>query len=491
MSLGNKILNSSLWMLSWQWLSRLLGVISLIILARLLTPDDYGIIFKAAVAIAFVEIVTVLGADKYLINKVRPSDSAYDTAWTLRLIQYLIISIVLFLSAGKIALFMDEPAIVNVLRYMAIGVFFTGFENIGIIKIQKEMDFRRLFYLGLLKKVIGFVATLIVAFIWETYWALVVGVIVTRLSGLILSYIISDYRPRICLLGLREQWQFSKWILVDNVAVYLRNKSDMLFVAQYFDVKDVGQFGMAASLSELPTTEIITPIQGALYPGLAAVSSEKDFRVKVCMVFGIYSIIIFPIMFGMALVSNELIYVALGEKWMAVAPLVIWLTATGAFWSFSSLVLTVLQIKGKVRYATFLNWMLVMVMLPIIIYFAKHEEMLFIVIAKFVICYLMLPIYIYTMVKVTDIKIMEVIGQIYRPLLSSIVMYFIISNSSGLVEGGAVYLLTVKVLAGFVVYSTVLSALHNFSKSDNSSAEIYVWNNVILRMYRKLSMLHN
>ena len=131
-SIGDQVVSGTLWLGSWRWSARLIGFVTTIILARLLVPEDFGILATGAIVVGFFAIMTGLGTESYLIRHKDPDHDDYDTAWTLRILVISISTVGIFFAAGPGADYFNDQRLVDVLQVLAIAGWLGGFANIGL-----------------------------------------------------------------------------------------------------------------------------------------------------------------------------------------------------------------------------------------------------------------------------------------------------------------------------------------------------------------------
>lgn len=146
-----------MWMVLAKLAERSLGLVSMLILARVLAPHDFGIVAMAMSFVALLELLGAFGVEVALIQKQTKERGHWDTAWTFNMVLGVAIAGVMILSASPISLFFKQPALVDVLYVLAIGSAAQGAQNIGVVAFRTEMQFDREFRFLLAKKLIGFV----------------------------------------------------------------------------------------------------------------------------------------------------------------------------------------------------------------------------------------------------------------------------------------------------------------------------------------------
>lgn len=161
--------------IAMRWTDRFIGLISTIILARLLAPADFGIIATAWIVIGLADVLLEMGVWVVLMQTKNPTPAHYDTAWTIRFIQTSIMTVVVLLAAPLAASYFENPALTPVIRVLAFVFLLEGLGNIWIITLQKEQQYTRDFNFVFIKRIAIFVITVSGAFLYESYWALVAG----------------------------------------------------------------------------------------------------------------------------------------------------------------------------------------------------------------------------------------------------------------------------------------------------------------------------
>ncbi len=156
---GRELAVGSAWMIGMRWAIRGVGLLSTVILARLLSPDDFGVIAMAMVAVAILQVFTQSGVDLALLRAETPQREHYDAAWTLEIIQGAALAAVLFLTAPLVAGQFEDPRVTQVIRILSFAALIGGFQNIGVVNFRRNLDFRREFQFGVYKKLSSFTVT--------------------------------------------------------------------------------------------------------------------------------------------------------------------------------------------------------------------------------------------------------------------------------------------------------------------------------------------
>jgi O-antigen/teichoic acid export membrane protein len=317
-----EIAKGAAWMILARWALRLIGVVSTLVLARLLVPEDFGLVAMAMTVIAMIELLSWLGLEAMLIKHQSPTKAHYDTAWSLRVCILLFCGAVTAIAALPTAAFFREPRLSSIMFILA-GVWaLQSLENIGTVDFRRNMQFDREFLFLTGKKLIGFVACIACAVIWQSYWALVAGIVASRIGGLVLSYLMHSMRPSWSLAHWREMLSFSRATLLNAVLEFASNRTPHIFIGRAIGPAALGTYAIAEEIGYLPTTEIVDPIGRTLFPAYSRLVEDRDtLRSYVLFVNAAVVSVALPACVGIALVAAPLVLLALGEKWMQTIPL--------------------------------------------------------------------------------------------------------------------------------------------------------------------------
>ena len=328
---GRQVAAGAAWMVLMRAVIRSIGLVSMMILARLLVPEDFGLIALAATVVGILEVLGAFGFDVVILREFEASRAKYDTAWTLTVIRGAVVACILLLGAGAAAYFFKEPRIEPILHWLAVASFISGLQNIGVVDFRKYFDFAREFYFMVSTKLGGFVVTVTLAYLWRSYWALVAGMVATECIRVIASYVMHPYRPRYCLSEWRPIMNYSKWLMANSVLRFFQDRSDTFFIAKLAGASSVGVYTIAYEISNLALTEMVGPVQRALLPGYARFGADvARMRGAYLDAFGLMVLLALPVAAGIGVTADLLVPLFLGDGWGATVPLIQVLTVCGA-----------------------------------------------------------------------------------------------------------------------------------------------------------------
>ncbi|MDJ0791796.1 MAG: lipopolysaccharide biosynthesis protein [Acidimicrobiia bacterium] len=317
-SLFSRALSAGFWAATLRVVIRVLVLVRTVILANLLSPNDFGLMAVATLALLFLERFTQGGFDSALVQKDEDIEPYLNAAWTLQVARGLLIAAVLAIFAPLIATFFDAPEAVDVIRVVSIAAAIKGFTNIGVVYFVKELRFGGFFALQMSEKTADIVVSITAAIVLGNVWALVFGVVAGATTRMIVSYIIQSYRPRFDWAWdkITNLFAFGKWILWSNVLNYLTGNIDDIVVGRTLGVYQLGLYRMAYNLSQSMATEITQVTSQVTFPTYSKLQTSIG-RLRKAY-FGslhLVSFVGFPLAIGTILVAPDLTLGLLGDEW--------------------------------------------------------------------------------------------------------------------------------------------------------------------------------
>jgi len=410
-------------MLAMRFSIRGIGLVSTIVLARLLTPEDFGIVAMAMLIIGFIEVFNETGQQAALIAHPKPERAHYDSAWTMTVIISLILTATILAVAPLASSYFNDARIVPVIQILSLRVLLGGFLNIGTIEFRRNLDFAREFRFGLGRKLATFLTTLSLALIWQNYWALVVGTVVGHVMEVGLSYAMHRYRPRFALTKVREIWSYSIWLLVHSIGRYFETRVDEVVVAGIAPPAALGQYTIAAEFGVLPMTELVEPVGRALFPNYARIAADPVLLRDVYLqVFSAAATVCACLGTGLALVADDFIRVLLGPQWSESASLLVWFAAAGAVTGVSNTIYAVFNAVGQSQLSAQQTWLRVCAYLPAIAWAASTGVLKNFAIARFAVSLILMPLFFFRLRRVIPITAGQLVGAMWRPLLAALAM---------------------------------------------------------------------
>lgn len=320
-SVGSKVAIGAGWMILWRLVSRVLGTLSTLVLARLLVPADFGLVAIATTLVVAIDSLSLLGLHDAIIRSPKADRSLFDTAFTLTAMRAAITGGLLALSAGWVAVYFSEPRLEAVIYCLALLALLEGFENIAVVEFRRDLNFRNEFLLFLAPRLTGVVFGIIFAFALRNYWALVGSIALQRIVRLAMSYRIHSYRPGFSFSAWRELLGFSLWAWASSVVQFTKDRFATLILGRNLDSAAVGTFLLGSEIALSPASEIAHPISRVLLSGFAYASrTGGDVVAGFRRAVGIVATMMLPAGIGISAVAGLVVSVALGSAWLSAIP---------------------------------------------------------------------------------------------------------------------------------------------------------------------------
>lgn len=302
---------------------RALSLFKNIIIARALSPFQFGAFGIATLVLVFAEIVTETGINTFLIQNREDIDKYINTSWIVSILRGIIILILIMVSASFIAEFFKNRESQSLLFLISLVPLLRGFINPSIVKFQKELMFRQQFYY---QSSIFLVETFfsIVLVLWlKTTEALIYGMIVGVLFEIAFSFLIAKPIPKFNFKFdlFKKVVGYGKWITLQTIFNYFYQHGDDIAVGRLLGISSLGFYDMAYRISLVPLSDVSDVVSKVTLPVYIKISDEKE-RLRRAFVRTLFVIcfITIPIGFIIFLFPNQIISLILGEKWLPAAP---------------------------------------------------------------------------------------------------------------------------------------------------------------------------
>ena len=454
------IVSGSAWMIGMRWALRGIGLVNTIILARLLTPDDFGVIAMAMIAVGFLQTMAEANVDIAILRNQDAKDDHFHTAWTIKVISGIAITCVLYLLAPHLANYYGDARVEIIIYVTALRALIVGFENIGVVEFRRNLDFSKEFRYYLFRRSSLFILTLLLALYFRDYRALVISVPVSALILVGLSYYMSSFRPHFCLKQWGELWSFSKWQILTNISKFCAERGDQFIVGGISNATLTGSYYIASDVSATPSKEVVQPIGRVMVPIYSKLAHDpQELRQAFKRIFGFIAIISMSTGFGLSAVSNDFVHAILGQQWAATIPIFEWLALYGPLIGIIFGVTPYLQVchKEKALGLSYIGY--VAILIPTMIYFGSAYGIVEIAISRNCVtlgfaCWILVYLSRCSVLTLGDIT-----AVLWRPILASIAMYFTVAYFHNSVFSLPIASLFFDILLGSITFPLYLLCL--------------------------------
>jgi O-antigen/teichoic acid export membrane protein len=346
----SRLVSGGFWVGILNFGSRGLGILRLLILARLLSPTDFGIAGLSVLLASISYQAVQPGFHEALVQSgATPDEESLNTTFTLRAGISLVTAGVLFLLAPELAGWFGEPSIQLPLRTLSLYILVSGLRNPGILFFERELDFRPYAIYNGLGDVFNIILAVTVAVLVGNYWAILAGVIGGELAKTILSYALHPYRPQLRLSRrtLKGLYEYGRWIQGSRILALLVTKLDDAFVGRYIGSEALGFYQISFSISQLPVSELSDTISTIAFPAFSKISDSERLVDQFSRAVGLTTLISFPLAAGLAVMSRPIVLIGLGPEWTPVIPLLQTLAMYGAIRSVINVTSSLAKAVGR------------------------------------------------------------------------------------------------------------------------------------------------
>ncbi len=333
MGYSNKAISGISWLILLRGLIRGLTFARMLVLARILTPAQFGSFGVATLVLSFVEVITETGVNVVLIQEDKKKFYQYlNSAWVVSIMRGIIISLSIVLATPLIVQFFQSPDSLSLLFAISLVPLIKGFINPSIVLFQKDLQFKNEVYFRSIIIVSGTITVLLTAFLLRSPMALIIGMLVEAGLEVILSFIIFKHKPSLSFK--KEDFMFvfhrGKWITLAGIFNYFHQQLDDIVVGRKFQVQDLGFYQMAYRLAMLPITEVADVFNKVSFPIYTKISNDKS-RLRSAFIKTTTVILLLSAGFTFLISAfpEIIINILLGSQWISIVNLLPILGFTG------------------------------------------------------------------------------------------------------------------------------------------------------------------
>jgi len=350
MTLKQKTVNGLLWSFIENFSNQGITFIVGIILARLLTPEEFGLIGMITIFIAISTSVINSGFSQALIRKKDCTDTDYSTVFYFNLLVGVVLFAILFFAAPLIAGFFNEPQLTKLVKVLASVLVIDAFTIIQRTKLTKRIDFKLQTKISVIADIVSGVAGIAMAYTGFGVWSLVARQIIQRALNALLLWVWNRWIPLLVFSkeSFKELFSFGSRLLVSGLIDTAYRNIYLLVIGKFFSAAELGYFTRSEQFQKLPSQNINAVIQRVTYPVLSSMQDDKS-RLKNNYQKLIRStmLITFVLMLGMAAVAEPMIITLIGEKWRPSIIYLQMLSFVGMMYPLHALNLNMLKVSGR------------------------------------------------------------------------------------------------------------------------------------------------
>lgn len=330
--LNNKVVNATKWSAYAEIIGKLVGPITTMVLARVLTPEAFGVVTTLTMIIAFAEIFTDAGFQRYIIQHEFKSDEDKDKSINVAFWSNLIMSLLLWgliaVFAEPLATLVGNPGLGIVLVVACVSIPLEAFSSIQMAVFKRSLDFKSLFYRRLVAVVIPLFITIPLALWIRSYWALVFGTVAVNFSNAVILSLQSSWKPKFyySFVKLREMLSFSVWSVFDAILIWATSYIEIFFISCMLSSYYLGIYKTSMTTATQFTSVVTSAILPVIMPALSRTQNDytamRQMLLKIQKYLGM---LLLPIGFGIFMFSQLITDILLGCQWKEAVPFIgIW-----------------------------------------------------------------------------------------------------------------------------------------------------------------------
>ncbi len=321
-----------------------------LILARLLMPEDYGLLGMLLVFISFAQVFVEGGFSAALIRKSDPSIKDYSTVFWFNLMASFVFYVIIFFCSPMIADFYEEPLLIPLAKIIGLNIIISAIGTIQKTILTKQLDFKSQAKVNISSIIVSGAIGIFAA--WHDYgvWALVIQNLSRNILMNIGFWIQSSWRPKFVfsLKSFKELFGFGSKLLASGLINAVSEHLYAIIIGKLYNAKSLGFYTRANQFQKLPVSSIYGAVGTVTYPVLAELKNDQvklreAYRSMIRMV----AFILFPIMAILAAVAEPMVHIILTDKWQPCVPILQILCIVGAFYPLHAINLDILKVKGR------------------------------------------------------------------------------------------------------------------------------------------------
>lgn len=455
-SLGKKTVTNILWNYGTFAASKAVVFITTIILARLLTPADFGLLAIGLLALNYLDILSNFGVSSALIYQKADTEKAANTAFVLAVISGLLLTILGILTAPYVAVFFREPRVTDILRVLSISLLISNVGSIHQARFMKNLDFRRRTIPEIGKAIVKGGVSIIMALLGFGVWSLVWGQLAGVTTGTALSWIVLRWRPR---LEIDRQLACGLMIYGFNIILIglqatILNNIDYLFIGRRMGAEELGYYTLAFRLPELIVINFVVVVGQALFPTYAKQQDDLSMLQRGFLKVERYvALIIVPIGIGLWAIAPEFVRIFYSEKWASAITVMQILSIYAIIYALSYNAGDIFKAIGKPGILNKIALVRVILIVPIL-YVASSYTIVHVAIGQLAANILITFLTIGVIIRTINIRPADILAEIRPALLSGVLMAAgLLGVRMSIAPLGDLPSLVILVIAGVVLYT--------------------------------------
>ena len=374
-SLNKKVVKATKWSAATEIVSKLVTPITTMVLARLLTPEAFGVVTTITMIITFAELFTDAGFQKYLIQHEFQDDTdreqSTNVAFWSNFVMSLLIWGIIAVFSEPLAALVGNPGLGHVVVIACVVIPLAAFSSIQMALYRRDLDFKTLFKVRIVGICVPLFVTIPCALLFRNYWALIIGIIARGVANAILLTWFSKWKPRFfySMEKLKEMLSFSIWSMIEHVSAWLTLYVDVFIVGTLLNQHYLGLYKTSTTVVGQMMQLITAATTPVLFSSLSRLQdNEEEFKKFFFKFQKIVGLLVIPLGVGIFCFSDLITEILLGNQWMEVAWFIGLWGLTSAFTIIYSYYSSeIYRAKGRPKLSVLAQWLHIIVLWPTVL----------------------------------------------------------------------------------------------------------------------------
>jgi len=468
------VVNGVLWQGSLRWLAQVLSWSATIVIARKLSPEDYGIVGSATVFMGLLVVLTDGGIGRSLVVRRERDDVVLRQAHGASIALGLVLAVFMLLAAYPFSRFYGEPRVAPMIAVLSLVLVFSGLNAIPIAMMQQRLEYRRLAAVDFSKAIVQATVVMTGALLGFGAWALAMGLLAGQFTAVLLSCRLNKIQPlRPTRLQLGPTVQYARYLVTGTMAWSFYSSADFAVVGRVAGIVALGYYQFAWNVAQLPGEKLGNVLQSVVGPFFGTIGGDhKSLRYYFLLLSELLLSVMLPVLTGFALVAHIAVPLLFGEKWLPTIPIMQILVMSSAVASLSVLSHHVLIATGFAAVNMRVSVWAAFVM-PIAFYLAARFSGILAVAGVWLFAQPVLTFIALTNVRrAVQLPIRTYLVNLRAPAVSSLLMAGVVSSvGSMLTTAPPIARLILMCAAGALAYTAAFLLLYR----DRLTAFVNVW----------------
>ena len=321
-----------------------------LVIARFLTPSDYGVIGMLGVFLSLASVFVDCGFINALIRKQDRSQEDCSTVFFFNIGIAALSYIILFFIAPLVAAFYNMPVLKSVLRVLSLIIIINSFSAVQATLLTSQLDFKSQTHISIISIVISGLIAIVLAINGVTYWTLVIQGLVSSSISTFLYWRYSPWRPSLVFSrqSFKEMFSFGSKLLASSLIDSIYNNIYSIIIGKVYSTSTLGNYSRAESYANFPSISLTGILQRVTYPLLCKMqASEGQLAYTYRKILKLSAFVIFPLMMGLSALARPFVVIIIGHQWEFCAVLLQILCFSLMWYPIQAINLSLLHVKGR------------------------------------------------------------------------------------------------------------------------------------------------